>query len=449
MFESIAMIGVLGVVGVVIGLAILIAISLRRVVRTNMVHIVQSKSKTTSYGKDQPAGNVYYEWPSWIPVLGVQVIKLPMSNFDLSLQSYNAYDINRVPFVVDVVAFFRIEDTAVAAQRVPDMSELKDQLLQIVQGAVRKVLAADEIDSIMLERAKFGDAFTQEVEDQLQSWGVAPVKAMELMDIRDPNSGESQVIENIMAKQKSKIEMESRTEVAANMQKAETAEIDAQRAVDVREQEAAQAVGERTAEKTRAVGVADEQARQQILTEQKTTKERNMEVVRVEEVKNAEIVRDKDIVDAEAVKQTDILKAEGDLKAEQLKAQGIQAVGEAEAEAKRLDGMAGVAPDIALAEEIGENEGYQEYLVKVRSVEATEQVGVAQAAALEQADIKVIANGGGESSVSLNGVMDLFTSKGGTAVAGALEALAQSEEGAALLNKLKGSSDRPTGWTAE
>src|SRR5574344_1674345 len=84
----------------------------RVVVHTNMVHIVQSKKKTTSYGTGQEGKNVYYAWPSWVPFFGVTVIKLPVSNFDLSLKDYEAYDKDRVPFMVDVTAFFRIKDTS-------------------------------------------------------------------------------------------------------------------------------------------------------------------------------------------------------------------------------------------------------------------------------------------------------------------------------------------------
>ena len=78
-------------------LLIITALFLRRVVETNEVHIVQSAKATKSYGKDTPNGNTYYEWPSWVPVLGVTKIKLPVSVFDLELQAYEAYDVGRVP----------------------------------------------------------------------------------------------------------------------------------------------------------------------------------------------------------------------------------------------------------------------------------------------------------------------------------------------------------------
>jgi flotillin len=421
---------------VVVGLLVvglLLSILYRRVVSTNVVHIIQRGRATTPYGTGLAAGNVYYAWPSWLPIIGVNVIQLPVSNFDLTLVDYEAYDLDRVPFVVHVTSFFRIADTALAAQRVADIDALKEQLMQIVQGAVRKVLASDKIDAIMLERSKFGTAFTSEVSEQLKQWGVEPVKSMELMDIRDADG--SKVIANIMAKKTSHIEMESRREVAENKRAAETAEIEAQREVDMRKQEAERAVGEKTAEKDKAVGIANEQARQEVLTQEKETRERHMAVTRVEEVRRAEIERDKQVVAAEQDKQTTMIIAEGNLAAQRRDAEGIQAIGEAKAAAEKAMQLAPVEAQIVLAKEIGENQGYQQYLMTIEGIKGYVIVGGEQAKALQAADVKVIANTG-SAGEGVTQVMDLFTSKGGTHLAASVEAFAQSPLGKALVDRV-------------
>lgn len=422
------------VVVILLGVTLGIAIWLRTVVPTNRVHVVQSAKRTTSYGgvSESNQGNVYWAWPSWVPKFGVTVIGLPISNFDLSLNAYEAYDKNRVPFVVDVVAFFRITDTDKAARRVKTIEELQDQLNKIVQGAVRKVLASDEIDSIMLERAKFGDMFTDEVAGQLEEWGVESVKAMELMDIRDSHG--SNVIENIMAKQTSFIDMESRTEVATNKKKAETAEIEAQQEIDVRQQEAEQVVGERTAEKDKAVGIATEQSQQEVLTEQRETTDRQMEVRRVEEVKTAEIERDKEIVAADQEKQTTVIVADGKLEAERREATGIEVVGTAKAAAEQAMQMAPVEAKIALAKEIGTNPAFQAYLQVIEAVAAQKEIGIAQASALVEADLKVIANTG-DVSKGAGLIGGVLSSQGGTNLAASLEALANTPMGKGMLDK--------------
>lgn len=214
---------------------LVVSILLRVVVPTNMVHTVQSQRKTTSYGSGQKAGNVYYNWPSWVPMIGITRIILPVNNFELSLAGYEAYDKDRVPFRLDLTAFFRIADTNVAAARISTMKDLIEQLHFIVQGAARKILATHDIHQIMVDRATFGAQFTQEVASELANWGVEPVKNMELMDVRDAEG--SRVIADIMAMKASNIQMTSRIEVANNMKAAQTAEIAARQEVEVREQE--------------------------------------------------------------------------------------------------------------------------------------------------------------------------------------------------------------------
>ncbi len=439
-----------GAFSVVMGVILIAALIWRTVVQPNEVHIVQNHSGSKTYGKSgmddqgESSGNSYYMWPSWLPIIGVQTVTLPLSVFDLPLNGYEAYDVGRVPFVVDIVAFFRISDPAVAAKRVSTLNELNAQLMSILQGAVRTILAKHDIEEIMGERSTFGKMFTAETEEQLKAWGVSNVKDIELMDVRDGN--ESKTIANIMAKKESLIEMQSRSEVAVNKKNAELAEIDARREADVRKEEAEQLVGERTAEKDKMVGVANEQALQEIKTQAKVTAEKDMAVKKVEQVRQAEIDKDVQVVKAEEEKQVDITTAEGDrestrivaegvLSQEKLNAEGILAVGTSEAEAKRLAEMALVDPQIVLAQEIGENDGYQTYLIGIRGVEKDEIVGVEQAKALQAAGIKVIANTG-EVTNGVSDVMGLFSSKGGTAIGSTLEALANTEQGAALMKKL-------------
>lgn len=417
----------------IIALGFFAALIFRRVVETNEVHIVQSAKATKSYGKDTPNGNTYYEWPSWFPVLGVTKIVLPVSVFDINLQAYEAYDVGRVPFVVDIVAFFRINDSNLAAQRVESFTELKTQLLSIIQGAVRTILASHDIDRIMLERSIYGEQFTEAVQDQLNSWGVVPVKNIELMDIRDAEN--NQVVHNIMEKKKSLIEMESRTEVAKNMKTAEIAEIEAQRETDVQDQMAQQIVGQKTAEKIKAVGIADEKALQNIKEEQRITKEKEMAVIQVETVRQADIQREANVVKADEERQTTIIVADGNLQETKKDAEGIEVEGAAQAEAEKLMQLAPVEAQIALAREIGQNEGYQNYLVAIEAVAANQVVGVEQAKALTEADVKVIANTGNPVE-GVSDVMDLFSSRGGTNMSAMLEGLAQSEQGMKILDKI-------------
>lgn len=428
-------------------------IALRRVVPVNEVHIIQTRNNTVSYGKGFDS-NTYYEWPSRLPLIGLQRVTLPVSNFAIDLPDYAAYDKERVPFLVHVMAFFRINDSNTAAQRVASFEELKEQLTAIVQGSVRTVLAGHEIDQIMLDRSRFGEAFTKEVQPQLGGWGVEAIKNIELMDIRDAK--DSDVIHNIMAKRTSGIERESRLVVADNSRQAEMAEIAAKREIEMSRQLAAEQVGLRTAEKDKNVGVANEQASQQVKVQQRETAAKEMDVVQVKNVRGAEISREvaviaaaqaKEvaivqadaakqvaIVSAEGHKQQTVLTAEGKLEAAKRNAEGIAVEGEAKGSAETAILMAPVDAQIKLAEKIGSDQGYQTYLLGIRNIEAAQAVGTAQAEALKGADVKVITNAGTPSK-GLASVMDLFSADGGTAVASMLEALAQSPEGKKMLEK--------------
>lgn len=422
---------------------VICAVSFRVVVSTNDVHIVQSAKSTVSYGKDQKDGNTYYDWPAWMPVIGVQMIKLPVSVFDLHLQEYAAYDKGRVPFVVDIMAFFRITDSNMAAQRVSNMKDLYTQLDGILKSAARSILATSEIEEILEGRAQFGVRFTDEVNRELIQWGVQTVKNIEFMDIRDAQG--SQVIANIMSKKKSLIEMQSRVEVATNMKTAQMAEIDAQRAVKTQEQDALEQIGVRTAEKAQKVGIAEQQANQAVRDQEKVTVEKVMAVKQVEQVRAAEIERGVQVVkadqqkqvaviEADGHKQQTILVAEGDLGKAKLDAEATRLAGVAKGEAETAVLMAPVTTQVTLAKEIGSNEGYQRYLMGVKQIEANQIVGVEQAKALTAADVRVIANAGNPVE-GVKSVMDLMTPKGGMQLGAMAEAFAGTEAGAAILSK--------------
>lgn len=446
------------VVLVFLVLFVFFALCFRRVVATNEVHIIQSAKSTTSYGKDTGNGNTYYEWPSWIPVFGVTKITLPVSVFDINLNSYEAYDKGRVPFIVDITAFFRIKDSNVAAQRVANFEELLEQLRAIIQGSVRTILSSHEIEDIMHSRSTFGDSFTKEVREQLASWGVETVKNLELMDIRD--SKDSNVIKNIMEKKKSLIEMQSRIEVAENLKNAQIAEINAMQATQIEEQNSKQLVGLKTVEAQKEVDVSTQKANQLIKEQEKVTKEKEMEVVKVADTKRAEITKDVNVLKAQELKQTAIINAEAEKQSEILKAEalletkkreaeallevkskeakGIELEGAAKAQSEKLMQMAPVEAQISLAKEIGENEGYQTYLISIRQIEAQQAIGIEQAKALDNADIKIIANAGsGNVSEGLKSVSEVFSAKGGTQIGAMLEGIAQSDLGKDILNRFK------------
>jgi len=455
MFESINLIWVgIGIGFLSLGLFVYLLTQLRVVVPTNMVHIVQSSKLSTPYGRGKAAGNTYYAWPSWVPKIGITVTLFPESIFQVKLENYEAYDSARLPFVIDVTAFFRVDNAETAAQRVASFAELNHDLLAVVQGSVRRILATNKLEDILQERGKFGLEFTAEVKLHIAEWGVLPVKTIEFMDIRDSSKGN--VIANIMDKEKSRIEKESRIVVAENIREAQLKEIDAQRVVEVQKQDAEQQIGLRTAEKEQKVGIADEQAKQLIQEQAKITTEKDMEVKRVNDVKSADIAKDvaeikaaQDknvrtinaeadksalIIQADAEKVSTQTKAEGQLFAAEKNATGIKVEGLAKADAEKAMLMAPVDTQIQLAKEIGSNEGYQKYLIQIESIKAGQSVGIEMAKAMQEAELKVFANSGDMQS-GIASLGDAFSTKGGMNLSGMLATLAATDEGQGLVSK--------------
>ncbi|MBE6462929.1 MAG: hypothetical protein E7005_04125 [Alphaproteobacteria bacterium] len=476
--KTIILISAIAVVAVLVFWFISWLLSKRRVVKPSEVHVVRRSKQTEIYGNVKPvtnaatgevaggddsSGNVYYHIPTWVPIWGVEVQVLPLHNFSVDLEGYEAYDKDKLPFVVDVTAFFRIADYKQAASRIEDNSTLEEHLTKIVQSSVRSILANDTLDEIMIQRSRYGEEFTKEVSDNLKEWGVVPVKSIELMDVRDKE--DEKVISNIMEKKKSFIDMESRREVAKNNKEAREAEIAAEQSIAMKEEEKQETVGKRRAEREKSVGIAQEKAQQDIQEQAKTTKEKQMAVLQVETVKKADIEKERTVIEANASRERQKIEAdakvdvaerqkdaatheadalyiqktkeaEAELVREQNIAKAIEVKGLAEATAKEKTGLAEVQPQITLAKEIGENEGYQKYLIEIKKVEASQAVGVEQAKNLGTAQIKIIANAGSSIPEGVNSVMDLFTAKGGQALGSMLEAFAGTEAGQQLLSKL-------------
>ena len=472
--------GVVAAIVLVVIIAIIIATKYRTVVPTNMVHIVNSSSGRRVYGKDSEFGNTYYSFPDWIPKIGVNVTQFPTSNFGVELLDYAAYDHKRLPFQVDVQAFFVMENADIVSQRVSDFRELKDHLQKIVSGAVRKVTASLPLERILSARSELSLEFDAEVSEQLKDWGVKAVNSIEFMNIKDANG--STVIQDIQQKEESRINRESREVQAENEQAAKIKEIEAQRKVAMEQENAAQQVGTRTAEKNQAVGIAQEQSKQAVAEQNKLTTEKNMEVKRIEETRAAEIAKEvaltqaeqkrqeitinaesqkvAEITEAEAEKQKQVLaaqaskeaaelkaeadkiavqkkaeaeklaverkaeadqksvqlsseaqleadkrKAEGTLAIQDAEAVGIKKIGTAKADAEKEMQMASVTAQTELANQIGDNENYQTYLLQVKQIEVNGEIGIAQAKALESANIQIVGGSGTDGGLSLGGML--------------------------------------------
>jgi len=408
------------VIGLVVFAFILSALW-RVVIQPNEVHVIQRRKNTIVYGKGTETGNVYYKIPSWVPFFGVDYKIMPVSIFKIPLEKYKAYDSKKAPFKVDVTAFFQIDskDAGQAAQRVSSFNDLYVELAEVLRGAVRKILASNEIENIMTERSILGDSFLNEVKNQVAAWGVN-VLNIEFMDISD-GDGDEQIITAIMRKHSSYIQRKSEEEVAINEKEAKIVMINAKRDADIEEIQAKEFTEKRDAERMMEVGVAKELAEQNVREEERKTMEKEMAVVKVQEVEQKKINANALIEEAEGVRQATIKRAEGEKQAEILSGMGAgeraAAIGAGEATAIREKGLAEAEAKEKLADALSRFQDKGLFaLLGERSIEKDETVGVAAAKAYQDAKIKVIQTGEGKPK----DLMDLITSAGGGAKVGSM-----------------------------
>ncbi len=175
---------------------------------------------------------------------------------------------------------------------------------------------------------------------------------------------------------------------------------------------------------------------------------RQVALVKADEQKQTAIIsaeagKQTDIVQAEGQKQQTVTLAEGGLISEKKKAEGIAAVGSSEANVISQKEEAVVAGQIKLAETIAELKSYMEYLLGVKSVEAGEAIGTAQASALEKADLKLISTNAGKSQSGkkgFDGLLDMVSADGGVNLASMIEGFSNVTD-SGLSKLFKGDSD--------
>jgi len=425
--------------------AIIILINLRRVVPTNEVHIVQRKKTSEVYGRWFESWNIYLSWPSWMPLFWVDVQRLPLSIFTIQLLEYRAYDSWKVPFLVDVTAFFVIKEPEIAAQKIYSIQELNTQLNEVLKWVIRKTLASKDIVEIMESRTEIKDEFYNEVFSAVKDWWI-DLKNVEFMDIKDPEDWSSKVIDNIMNKKRSQIESESQIEVAENQKratiekenkdsearakaaeaksKADIVEYDSRRQADMKKIENEKITQNLEIEKDRSLAMQKEEVKQNLFEATKITREKELAVKQLEDEKTAEINKNIELIKAEEQKQKSIIEAQALAEASKLDAQAraqakeldAQAQAKAKeleaqaekiriesiwlAEARKIDFMwtAEAKNKVEMAKALNSfSKEALDYMEKELDVKLSEIVDLEKAKALSRADIKIIStweNGG-------------------------------------------------------
>lgn len=410
---------ILQIVGVVVILILIYYIvTLRKIVPPNAADVVVNVKGGRIYSGDQTVTAsqkpepVYYQWPAWLPFLGVTVRRMPLNIIEIPIKNFETFAKGNPRFTVDVSVYCKITDVNEAARRFPEIpgspitESFRKGIQEIVIGAVRTATANYNIEDIIAKREELASVVKSELETDFKKWG-CEITNVAFVSIRDPDDDSSTVVFDISNKKEAEINATSRMEVANRKRQAEIAEAEAREAAERRKIEADEQIAMRGQEMKMRV------AEQQQLA---TVKE--MEVYQTQEIRKAEIDGDAAIKVAERQKQATVELANATKQKLQLEGEGQaknkELVGTAEAVVvqKKLEADAAGQLAIAKAQEYQQNNA-----IEVLRLEVNQAVAKAYATALQNAKVEYIGSG------HPRDFLDLFTPEGGMSVGGALKTL--------------------------
>ena len=398
------------IVGIFLVIALVFAcwvLTMRRIVELKYADVVVNKKGSAIYSADSSIqgskGAIYYNIPSWIPVIGCIVKRMPLEIIQIAIPDYETFAKANARFLITVSVYCRIKDVGIAAQRFPgnNINDFKNGMSAIIVSAIRKTTANYAIEDIISKRKEIGDDIREEILQDFDRWGVE-LTNVAVETIADAKG--ATVIHDISAKKESEIRSLSRQTIAQQDKTADITEAENRQLAETRKIEADEQIAIRAQTMKMTVAMKEQEA---------ATKE--LEVKRTRDVTGAEIEAKANIQRAEGVKQSAIITADGTK-------QALALEGDGQASKDRAIGIA--AADVTKAKKIAEAEGLSAYAdaqkkqqdnaKEIRLIEKDQAVGLALANALQAAEIKYIGSGEPKNFI------DLFKVSGGMSAGGSL-----------------------------
>ena len=392
-----------------------------RIVPPSEAHLVVTPRKRKVCASDEElrrnGGKSYYFYvPSWVPLIGRSVRIMDITIKELVIEDQETYEKDQARYLVNSSTKYRIDDVTKAAETFTTDKELRKQLEEIIQSAIRAITVRYNVTDVRANKKKMSEEIEKEIRDDLKEWGLKLI-SFALVDFQDTE--DSKVISNISRRREVQIESETRIDNANRKKEARIKEAESDQAAKDKEIERDEAIAQR--KKAKEIAIAKEN---------KKVKQEEMEVKRVEEVEQKEIEKQESIIQAEAEKEERLLDAkaqkeqkrisgEGYKEEQKLKGEGNSAKqkeeAEAEAEAIKERGLAEAKVQEEKAKAFNEfTEEAIEALTAEERVEKDKQIGIALAEALKEADLKFVNAG------ETNNLLDLVSSPEGGAKLGSM-----------------------------
>lgn len=366
----------------------------------------------------------YFKMPSWLPIYGMVVHRMPLKIITMNVPDFLAFDKNRARFETDIRAYVAIEDVVKAAKRFPSgLEELKEQTINIVRATVRDVTTKKTIREIINDREGVMTQVREPLAESLNIYGLG-LQNIELIEFKDPTKDipgvkeRPHVIADISSIEEVKINSEARQKNAEEVKEARLKEAVAEETAKKRELQRDEMIARR-----------DELKKQEVAKQEKITMEETLEVKKVEEVKTEQIAKAQQEVEAEkerlvakidATRRQEVEKINKEQK--RLEGEGDkirdveQAIGVAAPIREKGNAEAEVIEKKLLAEAKGKDELQKALnrfgsaalmaLVAEKLVDMQKDVGIAGARALEAADLRIFAGGGDKDGFDLGKMIE-------------------------------------------
>ena len=282
------------IVTIILGLVI----SLRRVVPTNEIHIVQKSKSTVCYGKGikDSQGNVYYKFPAWVPIAGITVSVISATVEELEV-SFITYDKEKIGFNVAITGAYRVTDFQLASGRIYSMNSLKNQLISIIQNKACTILGSVDIEELLKDRVKYSKQLTNSVSDMITEWGVSLVTDLNIINVMDVEN--SNIIQCLTEKRKSEVEKNSTLAILENQRQMQEAQIKFDQDMALKKQDSDKVIELNQVQNKAEISITEEKQKQEVHTVAILATEKELEVKKLQEVDAAKIEKSAALINAE------------------------------------------------------------------------------------------------------------------------------------------------------
>jgi len=398
------------------------------VVTSGGKEVIASDPKIATHGR-----RAYFRFPAGIPVIGKQVRIVDLTIQELSINQ-ETYEKNQARYNITSSTKYRVVDVLRASETFTDDEDLKKQLEEIIKAATRAVTVQYDVTEVRASKSIMQDAIRKEITDDFQAWGLELVN-FQLGDFFDTK--DSKIISNISLRREVEIETTTQEQNA-----------DKHRQARMKVAEAEENAKTREISKDKVIKEREQNMKRDIAEQEKLTAEKELEVTRTRTIVQANIDKDKAAINAEQVKRVAVIEAEQNKEVTEISKQMAEINKEKmrfEGEGERLKAeevaKGAAAPILAnlLAEAEGKVKlqealsGFTDMAIRALTaqqiVTANRDVGIATAAALEKAEVKLFAGGQtGQQGFDLGQII-------------ASARISDSQTAEALINKIKRPND--------